>query len=128
MEYTVENNERFPKIERISSKKLIEELFQNGKSFFQYPFKIYFLPSQPCISPYPQVLISVPKKHFKKAVDRNLLKRRIREAYRKNKNILKAPENNPLKIAFILVSKEIISYKEIELKIIKVLKRISAEM
>ena len=82
------NNETFSKSERLSSKKAIEALFKNGKSFYCSPFLIVWAYSNSDI-PYPaQVAFSVPKKVFKSAVTRNLIKRRTREAYRKNKAIL----------------------------------------
>ena len=75
----------FPKEERLCNKRLIDELFHNGSSFLCYPFKVSWMTvSQPQKFPA-QVLFSVPKKRFKSAVDRNLLKRRMREAYRLNK-------------------------------------------
>ena len=76
----------FKKEERLCSKKLIEELFHNGSSFLLYPFRIVWLKhSFPAKVPV-QVVINVPKRRFKKAVDRNLIKRRIREIYRLNKS------------------------------------------
>jgi ribonuclease P protein component len=82
------NKETFNKSERLSSKKAIEALFNSGKSFYCPPFLIVWEYSSTDI-PYPaQVAFSVPKKAFKSAVTRNLIKRRIREAYRKNKAIL----------------------------------------
>jgi ribonuclease P protein component len=75
----------FTKEERLCNKRLIDELFHNGSSFLCYPFKVSWMAiSQPQEFPA-QVLFSVPKKRFKSAVDRNLLKRRMREAYRLNK-------------------------------------------
>jgi len=75
----------FKKEERLCNVKLIEKLFTEGSSFLVYPFRIVWL-SEVNASSYPvQVLISVPKKRFKRAVDRNLIKRRIREIYRLNK-------------------------------------------
>lgn len=75
----------FTKEERLCNKKLIDELFHNGSSFLCYPFKVSWMAvSHPQEFPA-QVLFSVPKKRFKGAVDRNLLKRRMREAYRLNK-------------------------------------------
>ena len=76
----------FPKEEHLCRKKLIEELFsKQGSSFGVYPLRIvWILAPAPTTAP-PQVLISVSKRTFKRAVDRNRLKRLIREAYRLNK-------------------------------------------
>ena len=71
----------FKKGERLSGKKTISSLFQSGRSVVSYPVRILYEIAE--TGPYPAaVAISVPKKSFKKAVDRNFLKRRIREAYR----------------------------------------------
>ena len=76
----------FKKEERLCNVKLIEKLFTSGSSFLVYPFRIVWL-SELADSVHPvQVLISVPKKRFKRAVDRNLIKRRIREVYRLHKS------------------------------------------
>ena len=84
----VNHKETFSKSERLCSKKAIEALFEKGKSFYCSPFLIIWTYSTSDI-PYPaQVAFSVSKKGFKLAVTRNLIKRRIREAYRKNKAIL----------------------------------------
>jgi ribonuclease P protein component len=76
----------FTKEERLCNKKLIDQLYHNGSSFLCYPFKVsWILSADP--QPFPaQVLFSVSKKRYKKAVDRNLVKRRLREAYRLNNN------------------------------------------
>lgn len=84
----VTKNETFSKSERLCSKKAIEALFENGKSFYCSPFLIVWAYTNSDI-PYPaQVAFSIPKKGVKLAVTRNLIKRRAREAYRKNKAIL----------------------------------------
>jgi len=83
-----ELSETFKKPERLSSKKAISSLFENGKSFYCHPFRIIWSFSETKL-PYPaQVAISVSKKSFKSAVTRNIIKRRIREAYRKQKHLL----------------------------------------
>jgi ribonuclease P protein component len=75
----------FKKIERLSSKKDIALLYNSGKSKNFFPLKIYWRETN-FQSPYPmRLLISVPKRQHKKAADRNLIKRRIREAYRLQK-------------------------------------------
>jgi ribonuclease P protein component len=92
--------------ERVKSKKLAEELFKKGSSAFLYPFIVRkIILTKDLIqkdTPFSQLLIAVPKKKLRRAVDRNLVKRRVREAYRLNKYILldKLEEN---KIAFSLV-------------------------
>ena len=76
----------FPKEEHLCRKKLIEELFsKQGSSFGVYPLRIVWIPAPAPTTAPPQVLISVSKRTFKRAVDRNRLKRLIREAYRLNK-------------------------------------------
>ncbi len=100
----------FKKSERLSSKRDIQELFKNGSSFYLHPFKVIILPSSK--STLHQVLFTVPKRNFKRAVDRNLLKRRMREAYRLHKHLLPA-EPQVLSIAYIYTSKEIVDYASI---------------
>ena len=74
----------FKKGERLSSKKTFSTLFQSGKIVYSTPLKILFQRTDG--NPYPAcVAVSVPKRLYQRAVDRNLLKRRIREAYRLNK-------------------------------------------
>ncbi|MET4074678.1 ribonuclease P protein component [Hymenobacter sp. UYCo722] len=76
----------FPKEEHLCRKKLIEELFsKQSSSFGVYPLRIVWIKAAAPTSAPPQVLISVSKRTFKRAVDRNRLKRLIREAYRLNK-------------------------------------------
>ena len=112
---------KFKKEERLCSKKLLDELFHNGSSFLVYPFRIVHLPVPVSGQVSSQVVIGVSKRKFKHAVDRNLLKRRIREAYRLNKEELLYTflrENN-LQIIFSIsfVGKEIADYSFIEKKL-----------
>jgi len=117
----------FQKSERLYLRNEIKELFLSRKGFSNYPFKIiYQVVEKESDSPV-QILISIPKRLFKHAVDRNLLKRRTREAFRKNKHILYEyleKKNLKLNISFIYISKEIANYSTIENKIILTLQRL----
>jgi len=76
----------FTKGEKLCGVRAINDLFSEGRSLNVPPLRIIYrvMPGDPSPEPV-RVLISVPKRHFRKAVDRNLIKRRIREAYRQNK-------------------------------------------
>ncbi|MCB0495840.1 MAG: ribonuclease P protein component [Cyclobacteriaceae bacterium] len=112
----------FKKSERLSGKKDIEELFNNGSYFYLSPLKILVNPGTS--SQVHQVLFAVPKKNFKRAVDRNLLKRRMREAYRLHKHLL-ITEPNKLSIAYIYTSKEAASYQTIAKQIKESINRLN---
>ena len=113
----------FRKEERLNKEKHIQELFKRGSSFYSYPFKVLSLPNPEPISAYHQVLISVSVRNFKRAVDRNLIKRRIREAYRLNK--AKIPDAQKLMIAYIYTAKEIMPFDQIQEKLIKTFNKLN---
>ena len=73
--------------------------------------------------PYNRILVSVPKKFFKRAVKRNLLKRRIRESWRKQKHDLRVP--NGTDILFMYSTKEILTYQEIHARIGQIIEQIN---
>ena len=75
----------FPKKEKLKSKKLIEQLFSEGKSVTAFPLRLIYLKTPLIYDVKAQTGVSVSKRHFKRAVDRNRIKRLMREAYRLNK-------------------------------------------
>ena len=119
--------ETFSKSERLCSKKSIKELFNRGFSFYTYPFKVIYLPNPDKSIDKSQILISVPKHVFKKAVDRNKIKRRIREAYRLNKKYFALVLDNPLMIAYIYTAKESLGFQLIQEKLKISLQRLNNE-
>ncbi len=135
---TVQTNQTlkqtFTKSERLCSKVIIERLFEKGstktKTSYLFPFKVFYLCESTGTSPQlPQVLFSISKRNFKRAVDRNLLRRRCREAYRKNKHLFfQSPESQPpTHIAFILIAKEKVEYEVIERSMKKLIVRLSED-
>jgi ribonuclease P protein component len=121
----------FKKEERLCNKKLIESLFHNGSSFLCYPFRASWLPVDEAM-PYPaQVLITVSKKRYKHAVDRNLVKRRIREAYRLSKQQYLYEQltgaNKQLVFSISYIGKEIVPYELMSKKMLKFLQQLSGE-
>lgn len=121
------------KSERLNSKIAIEKLFSGGsKSFSLFPLRVVFMLTEKKEgAAEASLLISVPKKRFKRAVKRNRVKRQIREAYRKNKhlllNLLEEKEQN-LMIAVIYLSNELISSAEVEEKLNSLLVRIAEKI
>jgi ribonuclease P protein component len=107
----------FKKEERLCNFNAIDTLFAKGQSFFIYPFKIVWMDYETgCNSPA-QILISVPKRNFKHAVDRNLLKRQIREAYRHQKNILYdylSGKGRKCALAIVFTGKNKVPFAQIE--------------
>ena len=124
----------FKKNERLGNHRLQSLLFEQGKAFFQYPFRVQYLfltkkrnedhlsiekqhpPGAVFYFPA-KCLVSVSKRQMKKAVQRNRAKRLVREAYRKNKNtfytFLERERCNAM-VAFVYTADKILSYNEIQ--------------
>jgi ribonuclease P protein component len=118
-------NFKLPKSERLHAEKLIKELFNEGSSFFLYPFKVLFLNKKELDGQTNQVLFSVSKKKIKKASGRNFIKRRMREAYRLNKSIL---SSNGILLGLIFVGNPEMSFSEIEPKMKLALEKLQKEI
>ena len=109
------------KDEIIKERKLINKIFSNSKSLNTFPFIIKYINYNDKLNLNSKTLISVPKSKIKTAVNRNLIKRRIKESYRTNKAIIK---NHSLLIAFIYNSDKVLDCKIILDSILRILKKI----
>lgn len=105
----------FTKIERLCSKKAIDDLFATGKSKTQFPIKLIYKQVD-FVSPFPvRAMFVVPKKKHKRANKRNTIKRRMREVYRLNKRILyDSVKSQKIDLMFICLTNEELEYAVIE--------------
>lgn len=124
--------ERFTlsKEERICSKKLINELFTgNGRSMTAFPLRVVFM-KRTIVDDQPRaaMLVSVPKRYFKHAVDRNRVKRQVREAFRRNKSIITqnlTDDHEAVAMAFVWLTDEKLPSSEVENRMVRLLTCIS---
>lgn len=101
-----------PKSERISRKLILDKLFVDGKSFVVYPLRVVYLTCLEQQEVSAAMMVSVSKRKFKRAVKRNYIKRRVREAYRLNKHKLQLPfQIQNIAIAFLYLSTEVKSFE-----------------
>jgi ribonuclease P protein component len=122
------NSFSFQKNERLCSKKIIDKLFEEGRSFFVFPLKIVYLETPLPTGNNVQAAFTVGKRNFKRAVQRNLLKRRMREAYRLNKHqLVDGAGEKQFAVFFIYTGKTILEYKQIETAVKKGIKKLASE-
>jgi len=121
----------FNKSERLNNKVAINNLFEKGQSVVLSPFRLLWIENNNSKYSIAQTLISVPKRNISLATKRNVLKRRINEAFRLNKEKLYTKlneRNKQINIAIIYQKQEIQAYKIIEQKINLLLSRLIEEL
>ncbi|MGB5437881.1 MAG: ribonuclease P protein component [Maribacter sp.] len=107
-------NFSFPKKEKLKSKKLIERLFNEGKHLTVFPLKLLYLPIEAPMDSRIKASVAVPKKNFKSAVQRNRIKRLLREAYRLNKHHVFNNSEGNFAFLILYLGKEMPSFHEID--------------
>jgi len=113
----------YPKKEKVKSKTTIDLLFSEGNSVSKFPLRLVYVENKEANAVLLKMGVSVSKKYFKKAVDRNYFKRVLRETYRLNKHILLDALEKPYAVMFFYQTKEHLSFQEIEEKTIQLFQK-----
>ena len=114
---------KYPKEEKLKSKKTIDSLFSEGKSVSKYPLRLVFVETDFEENIPLKMGVSVSKKNFKKAVDRNYFKRVLRECYRLNKHLLATNLQKKYALMFFYQTKDRLTYQEINQKTIQLFEK-----
>jgi len=114
-------DESFGKSQKLKSKKLIDQLFVEGKNIKSYPLKLVYTRINNSENIALKTGVSVPKKLVKTAVKRNRIKRMMREVFRKNKYLVNNDLSSYYALMFIHISREEMSYEKLEKSMIKIL-------
>lgn len=117
----------YPKEEKLKSKITIGLLFTEGKSVSKYPLRLVYCQEKKETTHQIKMGVSVSKKYFKKAVDRNYFKRVLRETYRLNKHLLIPHLDEPFAFMFFYQTKERLSFDEINTKTILLFEKFVAQ-
>ncbi len=118
-------NQKFPKTEKLKSAKTIENLFLEGITHSKFPIKIFFLPKENLENHL--AAFAVPKRNFKSAVERNRVKRQLREVYRLNKHLLDEIHGKKFVMLFLFLGKVKPQYAELEKAMVRLLKKLRDE-
>ena len=111
---------------KLKSKKRIGELFEEGKSVKSFPLLLVYKTDESLDTPF-QVGFSVSKRNFKHAVDRNRIKRLLREYFRKNKYLFILAKEKQFLFMFIFTGKTMPSYQDVEKAMQKVAKKFTVQ-
>lgn len=121
-------NFKYPKSQRLKSKTAIGLLFSEGKSVSKYPLRLVYHQNTAAHNTQTKIGVSVSKRNFKKAVDRNYFKRVLRETYRLNKHLLLDKLEANFSIMIFYQTKDRLSYEEINTKTIQLFEKFTAQL
>lgn len=113
----------YPKTEKLKSRTTIDNMFREGKSVSKFPLRLVYKKQAFDEGQKLKIGVSVSKKYFKKAVDRNYFKRVLRETYRLNKNLLLDSLEEPYAFMLLYQTKERLSYEDINHKTIQLFEK-----
>lgn len=117
----------YPKNEKLKSRTTIDLMFTEGKSVSKYPLRLVYVPLEKAEDVPLKTGVSVSKKHFKKAHDRNYFKRVLRETYRHHKHIIINRLDKPYAFMFFYQTKDRLSFEEINTKTIQLFEKFAAQ-
>ena len=117
----------YPKKEKLKSRITIGRMFTEGKSVAKYPLRLVYIPLEEHEKSRIKMGVSVSKKYFKKASDRNYYKRVLRETYRHHKHILTAGIQKPFAFMLFYQTKDRLCFDEINEKTIKLFEKFAAQ-
>lgn len=117
----------YPKNEKLKSRTTIDALFTNGKSVSKYPLRLVYVPQSFDDGTKIKLGVSVSKKYFKKATDRNYFKRTLRESYRLNKTLL-TDDLQPHAFMLLYQSKDRLTFTEIQSKTAQLFEKFRAQV
>jgi len=122
---------QFPSTERLKSRKLISALFADRQSIGEYPFRFFWKKVDDLEVPI-QVAFTVPKRKFKRAVHRNRIRRRMKEVYRLNRNVLKnkleAEGINVIGLLLFVAKEDKFTFDELNTRFLKLLKQLERSL
>lgn len=123
------SNQGLPKSARIKSRASLEQLFASGKSFSIFPIKVFYrLSDSDNIKVPVQIGVGVSARNFKKATDRNRIKRLLRETYRTQQELILVPEGKKMDVFFLYIAKELPVFSDLKLVMASVMKKLTERL